>query len=318
MEKLNITILDSLTLGKDINLDLFESLGNVTVYTESTSEQVKERIKDCDVCIINKVKLNSEVLKCAEKLKLICVAATGYDNIDTEYCKEKGIAVCNVAGYSSNSVSQLTLAMVLSASVNLQTFRSSVADGTYSKGTVQNILTPVYHELSGKTWGIIGYGGIGKKVKLAAEAMGCNVVVNKRTPVSDAVCLPLEELLRVSDIITIHVPLTDQTRNMIGKRELSLMKDGAFLVNVARGAVLDEEAVATAVESGKLGFFGCDVYSVEPMPVNHPYDRIKAFDNVCLTPHMAWGAYEARVRCMEEICQNIISFQNGEKRNRVV
>jgi len=318
MEKLNITILDSLTLGKDINLDLFNSLGKVTIYSESTSEQVKERIKNCDVCIINKVKLNSEVLESAKQLKLICVAATGYDNIDTEYCRQNGIAVCNVAGYSSNSVSQLTLAMVLSASVNLPIFRSSVADGTYSKGTVQNILTPVYHELAGKTWGIIGYGGIGKKVALAAEAMGCNVVVNKRTPVSDANCLPLDELLKVSDIVTIHVPLTDQTRHMIGKRELSLMKDGAFLVNVARGAVLDEEAVANAVESGKLGFFGCDVYSVEPMPVNHPYDRIKGLPNVCLTPHMAWGAYEARIRCMEEIYQNILSYQNGEKRNRVV
>ncbi len=318
MEKLKIAVLDSATLGKDIELNLFNPLGEVTVFSESTPEQVKERIKDCDVCIINKVKLNSDVLAFASRLKLICIAATGYDNIDTAYCKENGIAVCNVAGYSANSVSQLTLAMVLSASVNLQKFRSSVADGSYSKGTVQNILTPVYHELSGKTWGIIGYGGIGKKVGIAAEALGCNVVVNKRTPVADAKCLPLDELLKVSDIITVHVPLTDETRGMIGTRELSLMKDGVFLVNVARGAVFDEEAVAQAVESGKLGFLGCDVYSVEPMPEKHPYDRIKHYDNVCLTPHMAWGAYEARVRCMEEIYKNIVSYQNGEKRNRIV
>ena len=264
------------------------------------------------------MKFDREAIDAAKKLRLICVAATGYDNIDTAYCAEKGIAVCNVAGYSSNSVSQLTVAMVLSASVNLSAFRTSVADGTYSNGNVQNILTPVYHELAGKTWGIIGYGGIGQKVGAVAKALGCRVVVNKRMPVDGAECLTLNALLSVSDIVTLHVPLTDMTRGMIGERELSLMKDGAFLVNVARGAVLDEEAVARAVECGKLGFFGCDVYSTEPMPESHPYFRIKDRENVCLTPHMAWGAYEARERCMNEIFKNIRAFLDGEMRNRIV
>jgi glycerate dehydrogenase len=208
--------------------------------------------------------------------------------------------------------------MVLSASTNLTAFRRAVADGTYSGGNVQNILTPVYHELCGKTWGIIGYGGIGQKVGAVAEALGCRVVINKRKPIDGVECLSLDALLAVSDIVTLHVPLTDKTRGMIGKRELSLMKDGAFLVNVARGAVLDEEAVADAVESGKLGFFGCDVYSTEPMPASHPYFRIKDRENVCLTPHMAWGAYEARERCMNEIYKNIRAFLEGEKRNRIV
>ena len=318
MGTLKLAVLDSATLGNDIKLDLFNDLGNVEIYSTSTPDEVVERVKDIDVCIINKVKLTREVLSFAKNLKLICVAATGYDNIDTGYCKEHGIAVCNVAGYSKNSVSQLTVAMVLSASVNLPAFRESVANGSYSKGKVQNILTPVYHEIANKTWGIIGYGGIGRQVGSVAKALGCNVVVNKRTPVEDEACLPLDELLRVSDIITVHVPLTDETRNMIGVREVSLMKDGVILVNVARGAVFDEEAIAKAVESGKIGFLGCDVYSVEPMPENHPYSRIKHLDNVCLTPHMAWGAYESRVRCMEEIYQNIVSFQNGDTRNRIV
>ena len=315
---MKIAILDAATLGNDIDLSLFDSLGEVCVYPLTEASLIPERIKDCDVCIINKVKLNGNVLKSAQSLKLICVAATGYDNIDTEYCKQNGIAVCNVAGYSANSVSQLTLAMVLSASVNLNSFRNAVVDGRYSKGSVQNILTPVYHELAGMVWGIVGYGGIGKKVGAAAKALGCRVVVNKRTPVPDEECLPLCELLKISDIVTVHVPLTNETRGMIGEKELSLMKNGAFLVNVARGAVTDEAAVAEAVLSGKLGFFGCDVYSTEPMPESHPFYAIKNLENVCLTPHMAWGAFEARERCMNEIKQNIISFSNGEKRNRIV
>ena len=315
---MKIVILDAATLGDDIDLSLFDALGEVSVYHTTEPSLVAERVADAEVCIINKVKLNGENLKNAKNLKLICVAATGYDNIDTEYCKQNGIAVCNVAGYSTNSVSQLTLAMVLSASVNLNAFSEAVADGSYTRGGVQNILTPVYHELAGKVWGIVGYGGIGKKVGLAAKALGCKVVVNKRTPIEDEECLSLHELLRVSDIVTIHVPLTDKTRGMIGREELSMMKDGAFLVNVARGAVTDEAAVAEAVLSGKLGFFGCDVYSTEPMPESHPFQKIKDCPSVCLTPHMAWGAYEARERCMREIKENIISFINGEMRNRIV
>ena len=315
---MKITVLDSATLGNDIDLSLFNDLGEVEIFNVSPRETVADRIKDTDVCIINKVKLDEPVLKDAKKLKLICIAATGYDNIDTAYCQSNGIAVCNVAGYSANSVSQLTLAMVLSASVNLNAFSNSVANGSYSAGNVQNILTPVYHELCGKTWGIIGYGGIGRRVGAAASALGCRVIVNKRTPVDDAECVDLQTLLKESDVITVHVPLTDSTRGMIGETELKLMKDGVFLVNVARGAVLDEAAVANAVISGKLGFFGCDVYSTEPMPVEHPFDKIKEYQNVCLTPHMAWGAYEARVRCINEIKLNIISYINGENRNRIV
>lgn len=315
---MKIAILDAATLGNDIDLSLFNSLGEVSVYSLTEPSLIPERIKDSEVCIINKVKLNESVLKGAQSLKLICVAATGYDNIDTEYCGKNGIAVCNVAGYSTNSVSQLTLAMVLSASVNLNSFRNAVADGSYSRGSVQNILTPVYHELSSKVWGIVGYGGIGKKVALAAKALGCRVVVNKRTPVPDEECLPLSELLKISDIVTLHVPLNSETKGMIGENELELMKDGAFLVNVARGAVTDEAAVAKAVLSGKLGFFGCDVYSTEPMPESHPFYAIRNLENVCLTPHMAWGAFESRGRCMNEIKQNIISFASGENRNRIV
>ena len=199
---MKIKILDAATLGADVDLSVFDSLGEVEIYQLTTRTELFLRVADAEACIINKVKIDREAIDAAKKLRLICVAATGYDNIDTAYCAEKGIAVCNVAGYSSNSVSQLTVAMVLFASVNLSAFRTSVADGTYSNGNVQNILTPVYHELAGKTWGIIGYGGIGQKVGAVAKALGCRVVVNKRMPVDGAECLTLNALLSVSDIVT--------------------------------------------------------------------------------------------------------------------
>lgn len=318
MKPLKLAILDAATLGSDIDLSIFSDFGTATVYRTTAPSEIVLRLSGVDVCIINKVKLTKEVLSQAPDLKLICVTATGYDNVDITYCQTNGIAVCNVAGYSANSVSQLTLAMVLSASVHLPTYRQAVADGTYTRGGVQNILTPVYHELAGKTWGIIGYGGIGQKVGAAAKALGCHVIVHKRTPVVGEECVSLKELLSRADIITVHLPLTDATRHLIGEKELARMKDGAFLVNVARGAVLDEEAVASAVENGKLGFFGCDVYSIEPMPETHPLYRIRQRENVCLTPHIAWGAYESRERCMKEIAENIRSYQANGKRNRIV
>jgi len=318
MNNKRIAILDGATLGQDIDLSIFERFGEVKIYPITMREQVRERISDCDVCIINKIKMDKEILDGNDRLKLICVAATGFDNIDTEYCKSKGIAVCNVAGYSVNSVSQVTLAMILSASVNLPQYRESVVSGRYSEGNVQNILTPVCHELAGKTWGIIGYGAIGRKVGDAARAFGCRVIANKRNPIEEVPCLSLEEVLKQSDIITVHTPLTDETRGMIGENEIDMMKDGIFIVNAARGAVFDEEAVAKAIEAGKIGFFGCDVYSTEPMPKEHPFYRIRNFDNVCLTPHMAWGAFESRERCLNEIAKNIEAFINGEKRNRIV
>ncbi len=317
MEKLNITVLDAATLGNDMDLSVFNTFGDVDIYPLTDRSDAAKRIENSHIVIVNKVKMDEAVLARAKMLKLICVTATGYDNIDIEYCRKRGITVCNVAGYSVNSVSQLTLAMVLSASVNLDTYKASVADGSYTRGGVQNILTPVYHELYGKTWGIIGYGAIGKKVGDCAKALGCRLLVNKRTPIEREECVSLDVLLKESDIITIHVPLSEQTRNMIGKKEIELMKDGVFLINVARGAVTDESAVADAVKNGKIGFFGCDVYSVEPMPKEHPFYEIKDYKNVCLTPHMAWGAFESRKRCIDEICKNIVAFLENNPRNVV-
>ncbi|MBE7064264.1 MAG: hydroxyacid dehydrogenase [Ruminococcaceae bacterium] len=317
-KKIKITILDSATLGKDIDLTPLYDVGEVCKYEMTSPEVVSVRIAECDAVVLNKVKLDRTNLPFAKNLKVICVAATGYDNIDLEYCRENNIAVCNVAGYSSHSVAQLTAAMVLSLSVHLNEYTDYVNSGKYTAGGVQNHLSPTYHELCGKTWGIIGYGGIGKQVAKVAEAFGCRVLVNKRTPEYGVECVSIDELCRQSDVVTLHTPLNDETRSLIDKAKIALMKNSVILVNVARGAVVDEQAVADAVLNGKIGAFGCDVYSVEPFSENHPYNRIKCFPNVCLTPHMAWGAYEARNRCLSEVAKNIKSFFAGERRNRIV
>lgn len=312
-----IKVLDKATMGSDLDFNILSPIGSLEIYDYTTEDELIDRIRDAEVIIINKVKITAAVLKNAAKLKLVCVFATGYDNIDVSAAKTHGIAVSNVPAYSTDSVATFTLATVLSLITHLSTYRDFVATGDYSSSKAPNRITPVYHELSGKCWGIVGYGNIGKKIGKIAEAFGARVIVNKRTPTSEAKCVDLETLCRESDIITVHCPLNEQTRSLIGEKELSLMKSSVILVNEARGAVLDESAVARAVTDGKIAAFGADVYSKEPFDKNHPFYAIKSLDNVVLTPHAAWAAYEARVRCLEIIKTNIEAFIKCEIKNRV-
>lgn len=314
---MKITVLDADTLGADLSLSPLSELGEVTVYGQTASREVSERLKTAEVVVLNKVKLFEENLKYAQKLKLICVAATGYDNIDVKYCRENGIAVCNVEGYSSHSVVQVTAAMVLHLSTHLGVYSDFVRSGDYTKSGTANRLVPVYHELYGKIWGIIGYGNIGKEVGKIAAALGCRVIVTKRTPEEGVQCVDIDSLVKESDIISLHTPLTQETKNLINKERLAMMKKDVILVNAARGAVTDEAAVCEAIEEGRIGAFGTDVYSEEPFSEAHPFYRIREHENVLFTPHMAWGAYEARSRCLSEIVLNIRSFYNGEKKGRV-
>jgi glycerate dehydrogenase len=314
---LKITVLDSATLGEDLDLSPLSAIMETEIYKNTPPEAVAERIAESDVVIINKVKLNESNLAKAKNLKLICIAATGFDNIDVTYCKKAGIAVCNVIGYSSLSVAQITVATVLSLACHLHEHTETVRSGRYTESGVANSLTPVYHELAGKTWGIVGYGNIGKQVGRVAEALGCRVIYNKRTSDGNANCVSLETVCAESDIITVHTPLSDSTRGLIDDKAIRLMKRDVIFVNEARGAVTDEKALADAVKEGRIGALGCDVYSVEPFGKDHPFYEIKDLPNVCLTPHMAWGAYEARVRCLGEIILNIKAFFNGEIRSRV-
>lgn len=314
---MKIKILDAATLGEGLDFSRFEKFGTVEVYPTTAYDEVAERIADADVIIINKIKINEETLALAKNLKLVCVFATGYDNIALDVCTKKNIAVCNVKGYSTHSVAQLTILMALTLIEKIGAYTDFVKTGSYTASGIANRLIPINHELYGKTWGIIGAGAIGKQVAKVAEAFGCEVIVFKRTPEEGLNCVSLDELLRRSDIVSIHTPLNDGTRGLIGKRELEMMKNDAILVNVARGAVTNEEDVANAILENKIGGFATDVYSVEPFPADHPMAKIAHCENAMLTPHMAWGTLEARVRCLEEIIQNIESFLDGGKRNRV-
>ena len=315
---MKIAILDAGTLGSDINLTPLRSLGTTVEYISTAPEDVAARISDCDVLVVNKIKLNETNLPYAKKLRLICVAATGYDNIDTVYCKAHGIALCNVPGYSTESVAQLTLAMALSLSTNLTQYRSFTHSGEYTESGYANKVSPVFHELSSLTWGVVGGGGIGARVASVAEALGCRVLMCRRKKEERYEQATIDEICEKADIISLHVPLTDETRGMINRERIAKMKPNAILINVARGAVTDEEALAEAIENGKIGGLCVDVYSVEPFSKEHPFSRILDKDNVCFTPHMAWGAYEARNRCVEVIGKNVSAFFAGETKNRIV
>ncbi len=314
---MKIVFLDSLALGEGLDLESFSSLGEVEIYPSSTESEIIERVRNCDVAITNKLKLNRNNLKDSENLKLICVTATGFDNIDVEYAKERGIGVCNVVGYSTTNVAQITAGFVLQLMNRSVEYQKSVSSGYYSECGVANILSPIYREIDGLTWGIVGFGNIGHRVARVAEALGCKVLVNKREAIDDYQCVDINTICRECDIITIHTPLNDGTRGLINEERIAMMRDGVILVNVARGAVTDELSIANAVKSGKIGGFASDVYSVEPFGCEHPFYEIKDRDNVLLTPHMAWGSLDARVRLLDEVKENIKAYFNGEIRNRV-
>ena len=314
---MKIVVLDKKAIGNDISCAPLEVFGEVTEYDSTAPEALAERIADAEVIVLNKVKLNAAAFAAAKKLRLVCEFATGYDNIDLAAARAKGVAVTNVPGYSTESVTLYTMATVLALFTHLHEFNDYVKDGSYTASGVPNLLVPVYHELAGKTWGIVGCGNIGRRVAEIAAAFGARVIVNKRTPVEGLTCVDIETLCRESDIITVHCPLNDGTHHLINKERLSLMKSSAVLYNAARGAVLNEADVAEAVLAGRIGAFGSDVYSIEPMPADHPFQKIKDLKNVLLTPHAAWAAVEARERCLSIICDNIASYLAGEKLNRV-
>ena len=314
---MKIVILDRDSLGVDTPLEGLNNFGDVTVYDKSSPDEVKDRVSDAEVIIINKVQITKEVIDKAKKAKLICVFATGFDNIDVTYAKERGIAVCNVPAYSTDSVALFTVANVLALFTNLREYNRYVVSGEYSASGRANKLTPVYHEIAGKTWGIIGCGNIGKAVARIAEAMNAKVIVYKRNPLEGYDCRTLDEVCRESDIITIHCPLNSDSLNLINQNNISLMKKNVIIVNEARGAVVNDEDIVNAILEDKIGGFGSDVYTQEPFATDHPFTKIMHLPNVLLTPHAAWGAYESRVRCINIICDNISSFIRGEILNRV-
>lgn len=305
----------TVTVG-DMDLSPFDALGEM-VYCESyNKEEMREAARDAEVLILNKTVVDKAFFDACPKLKCICLLATGYNNIDLVTARERGVAVCNVPGYSTDAVAQLVFGFFLQFAVSMPKYQASVRDGAWCASSRYTYLSWDIHELAGKTLGIVGYGGIGRKVAQIGRAFGMKLLVYTRTPREEAGTefASLEEVLRRSDFLTLHCPLTDATKGLIGREQLAMMKPTAYLVNTSRGAVVEEQALADALNGGVIAGAGIDVLETEPMSVDCPYCTAK---NCLVTPHVGWAAVEARARLLLEVAENIRAFSQGEKRNRV-
>lgn len=318
---MNIVILERSTVGFDVDTKIFEKLGSVTEYPVTDPALIAERIKDADVVIANKSPLNEKTLKDAKNVKYIGEFATGFDNIDTAYCKERGITVTNVSGYSTPAVVQHTFALAFYVLEHLAFYDEFVKSGKYTNSGNFTNFDQVFTELSGKTWGIIGLGNIGKGVAKVAESFGCKVIyysTSGNNDCKDYEAVSLDKLLGESDFISCHCPLNDKTRYIIDKNAFAKMKKSAILINVARGAVVNNADLYDALENNVIAGAGIDVLDGEPMTKDNPLGKFKDSNRLLITPHMAWASTEARQRCVEEAYKNLESYINGEKRNVIV
>lgn len=318
---MKIVILERNTVGTDVSVECFSELGEVTAYANTAYEQIAERIKDADVVIANKSKLNEDTLKDAPNVKYIGEFATGYDNIDLDYCKRRGIRVTNVRGYSTPAVVQHTFALCLYVLEHLRYYDEYVKSGEYGAQSGFSHFGQTFTELAGKTWGIIGMGNIGRGVGKVAESFGCKVVYYSTTGkhmVSGYKSVSFDELLKESDIISCHCPLNERTTGLIDKVALSKMKNTAILVNVARGPVVKNADLYEALENNIIAGAGLDVIEGEPITPENPLGQFMDSNRLIITPHMAWASTEARGRCVEEAYKNLADFLKGKERCVVV
>lgn len=314
-----IVVLDGKTLGNVDYIKLNE-FGQVVYYDLTSKEDVSERIKDANIVLTNKVELNKDNLKDATELELICEMATGYNNIDVKYAKERNIAVTNVKGYSTTTVAQHTFAMLLHLYDNISYFDNFVKSGEYSKHNMFTNIEVPYRDLCGKVWGIIGLGNIGKRVARIAQAFGARVVyysTSGKNADSDYARVEFESLLRQCDIISIHAPLNERTEGLLNYEAFTKMKKDSILINVGRGPIVVDEDLARALDEEIIGGAALDVFEVEPIPADNPLLKIRNKDRLILTPHVAWASEEARNRLFADLLENISAFNRGEKRNRV-
>ena len=317
---MNIVILERASVGMDVSVDCFNELGNVTVYNTTKYEEISERVKDADIVIANKCPLNEATLKDAKNVRLICEFATGFDNVDIEYCKSRNIGVCNVRDYSTEMVAQHTFAMALFLAEKINYYDNFVKSGTYEKHNRFSFFDLPFTELAGKTWGIIGMGNIGRKVANIAKAFGCRVIfysVTGKSTVTDFERVDFDTLLRESDYLSLHCPLSDITRDLIDEAAIGKMKKTAYLINVARGPVVNQEALYNALVNDKLAGAGLDVLTKEPIAEDNPLGKIKDSTKLIITPHLAWASVEARERCVKFNYDNIVAFLEGRELNRV-
>lgn len=318
--KKNIIMLDAATLGKDIECHALSKYGNMNVYNTTNREDTAERIKDAEIIFTNKVHIGREEIDCAPDLKYIGILATGTNNVDLKYAAEKGITVTNVSGYSTQIVAQHTFAILFSLMEPLAYYDNYIKTGAYSKQPLFTNLDRSFNEICGKTWGIIGLGEIGRNVAGIATAFGCRVIYYSTTGNnnnSEYERVEFDRLLAESDIISIHAPLTENTRHLMNNEAFEQMKNTAFLINVGRGPIVDENALRIAIDEGKIAGAGMDVFEQEPLPETSPLMQINNKDRLIMTPHIAWASKEARKRLMDEAIKNLDAYMKGEKRNVV-
>lgn len=318
---MKIVVLEKMSLGLDIDISFFEEFGEVTYYDHTGVNEIADRIAEADIVIANKAPLNESTLQGAKNVKIICETATGYNNVDLAYCEKRGIRVTNAVGYSTPIVAQHTFAMALYLLEKLPVYDTYVKNGDYEKAPMFTCFEPYFTELEGKTWGIIGLGNIGRKVAEIAKVFGCRVIfysASGKNDTTDFERVDFDTLLAESDILSLHCPLTDRTQNLMNAEAFAKMKNTAILINVARGPVVDEQALFDALTSGQIAAAGLDVLVKEPIAADNPLAKIKDSTKLLITPHMAWASREARMRCAKEVYLNIKSFLAGEKRNVVV
>lgn len=317
---MRIVMLERGSVGGDVSVDCIKDLGELTVYSNTLEEEVAERVKDAEIIIANKSPLNEMTLKEAKDVKLICELATGYDNVDLEYCKKRGIKAVNVVNYSTAAVAQHTFALCFYILEKLRHYDEYVKSGEYgAQSRFSNFDIP-FTELEGKVWGIIGMGNIGRRVASIAEAFGCRVIfysASGGSTCTDYERVDFETILKESDFLSLHCPLSEKTKNLINLEALQKMKDTAILINVARGPVVNDKDLYTALTEDMIAGAGLDVTGTEPMRDENPLSKIKDSSKLIITPHLAWASIEARNRVVEETYKNIEAFLNGKDRNAI-
>ena len=317
---MKLVILERNSAGTDVDVSCFEKFGEVTCYPNTVAANTSERVKDADIILANKAPLNESTLKDAPNVKLICLLATGFDNVDLAYCRSRGIKVTNVVNYCTSTVAQHTLLLALALSEKIAFYDDYVKSGAYSAQDRFSNFDRTFYDLEGKTWGIIGMGTIGRRVAGLAQAFGCRVIfysASGKSTCTDYERVEFDTLLQESDILSLHCPLSDRTRGLINKDALSKMKETAILVNVARGPVVDTQALYDALVTDQIAGAGLDVLEQEPMAKDNPLARIKDSSKLIITPHMAWASLESRTRLVDEVVKNIEAFLAGENRNVV-
>ena len=310
---MKIVFLDAKSIGEDIDLSGYDQLGEVVRYPYSTPEEARERTRDADVIILNKTEINEQSIGEADKLKLVCVTATGTNNLDKAYLAERGIEWRNVAGYSTESVAQHTFALLFYLMEKLRYYDDYVKNENYVNDSMFTHFDHRFNELSGKTWGIIGLGNIGRRVADIAKCFGCRVIYFSTSGKNNQRGynrVSFDKLLEQSDIVSVHAPLTDDTLGLMNREAFARMKQGAVFLNLGRGPIVDEAALTEALNTGMIAAAGLDVLSQEPMSEDNPLRSIKDSERLIITPHIAWASIEARTRLMEIILEQIKEFFN--------